>query len=297
LYDTIHIEKQLQQLPHKAVQRSTEPFEWCGLQWSPHYSNRGYIVYYKSAIKNLWLQLKDDKLIIKNSLQKFYMGNNYEEFAFAKAQHAIEILDNHFPFSIYDAIVKYVACGIVIQEEAQSIFESWADYKGKFPQVMRNGTKIYGAHYKATNYNIKGYDKTYEVKNNDRKQLNAPYFRFEVEAKAKYYYARKKDAIPIYTVRDLVNKENYTNLLMNLLEIYKTLKKKPIISYAAMQPKEIKLMAAMNNKEAVNGLKKYHKHSYVLDRKKYAQLLKQIEENPFYQQVIEKLKTKIQAHL
>lgn len=296
MYDTFHIEKQLQQLPHKAAQKSIEPFEWCGLRWSPHYNTHGYIVYYKSAIKNLWLQLRDDKLVIKNSLHKFYLGNNYEDFAFAKAQHAIQLLDNYFPFSIYDAIVKHIACGIVIQEDAQPIFDSWADYKGKFPQVMRNGTKIYGAHYKATEYNIKGYDKTYEVKNKERKQLNAPYFRFEIEAKAKYYNART-DAIPIYTVQDLVNKENFTRLSDHLMTVYKSIKKKPIIPYAALQPKEIKLIAAMNDKEAVNGLKKYHRHSYLLDRKNYSKLLKTIEENPFDNQVIQKIQSKINEHL
>ncbi|PRP66291.1 hypothetical protein BST86_03885 [Nonlabens agnitus] len=296
MYDTIHIEKQLQTLPDKAMQRSTEPFEWCNLLWIPKYHRSGLVTGYTSSIRNLWLSLREDKLLIRNSLQKFYMGNNYEVFAFAKAVQALKLLDDYFPFSIYDAEVKHVACGIVIQEDAQLIFENWADYKGKFPHVMRNGTKVYGAHYKATDYNIKGYDKTYEVSISDRQKLNAPYFRFEIEAKAKYYNTRK-DPIPIYTVSDLVSKENYDRLASNLLDTYQTIKKRPLIPYVALQPKEIRLIAVMNDKKAVNGLKKYHKHSYKTDRKRYTALISSLQQNPFENQVEEKLKSTIQQHL
>ena len=76
---------------------------------------------------------------------------------------------------------------------------------------MRNSTRIYGAHFKGTNYNIKGYDKTYQTKAESNTKLSESLIRFELEANSRYFNNRKHP-IGIYTVADLVNKSKFDAL-------------------------------------------------------------------------------------
>jgi hypothetical protein len=292
LYDTIKIVKLIDKLPIEAVTRAKEPFHWNNCLWLPRFNKYGEVTTYESNIINLKLWLRGSELTICNSLQKFYMQNNYNAFSFCQVKEAISMLNDYFDFDLYDAEVKKTAVGIVIGEQEDNTFRNWLEYKGNKPILMRNSTKVYGAHFKGTNYNIKGYDKTYQTKTESNTTLSKNLIRFELEANSRHLNNRKHP-IGIYTVVDLVNKSKFDALVDELINVYDTIKKRPIINYQELKPKEILLLGAMKDKDSFNGLKKHHKHSFKLLRKDYSKLLVSIAdielENSIRSKVLEQI--------
>ncbi len=292
MYDTTKIVKLIDKLPKEAVTRAKEPFHWNNCLWLPRFNKYGEVTTYESNIINLKLWLRGSELTICNSLQKFYMQNNFKAFSFCQVKEAISRLNDYFDFDLYNAEVKKTAVGVIIGEQDDNTFKNWLEYKGNKPILMRNSTKVYGVHFKGTNYNIKGYDKTYQTKAESNTKLSASLIRFELEANSRHFNNRK-NVIGIYTVADLVNKSKFDALADELLNVYDTVKKQPIIDYQKLKPKEILLLGAMKDKDSFNGLKKHHKHSFKLLRKDYSKLLDSIAnielENSIRSKVLEQI--------
>jgi len=293
LYDTTNMEFTVSKPAKQVLELSETPFDWSGLHWTPLF-HKGIVTKYSSDYNNLKLILKDDKMYLKNSLQKSFLQNNYQTYTYSQVVEAFKKLDDLFPFNIYDGRLTFVSMGIVIQEELKSFYDNWLEYKGKTPLVMRDNHKIYGSHFKSTNYNIKVYDKTFQVKNTTGANLNANYMRYEIEAKPRYFNNRKK-SISIYNVSDLLDKEKYQILAEELLEVYKNIKKLPIINYKLLKPDKIKLLATYANINASKGIKDFHQHTYKKDRKEYLKLVRELNtDNHIETSIINKLNQQIQ---
>jgi hypothetical protein len=292
VYDTNKIVKYLNEPPKEVANQVREPFYWSNMLWLPHFHKSGFVTSYFSSSENLKLWLRGSELTITNSLQKFYMQNNYEAFVFSDVQKAVRKLDNYFDFSIYDAAIKKTSIAVVISENEDNTFNNWLEYKGNKPLVMRNNAKVYGAHFRSTNYNIKGYDKTYQTKIINNITLKENFIRFELEGKARYFNDRK-DSLGIHKVSDLVDKTKFDALGNELLKVYDTIKKQPIIEYQNLQPKEIRLLATMSNNDCFRGLKKHHKETFKKDRIMYARLLKTTENSSLENEIRNKIKNQI----
>lgn len=294
MYDTIKIVHQLNQLPKQIEKGCKEPFEWYGLLWIPKFNKFGSLTTYYSELKNLNLSIRDYKITITNSLQKFYMDNNYNPFTYNQVVDAFEQLDNYLPFNIYEAAVKKIAVGMVIQEAANPILNTWVSFSNKkaFPMLSRN--KMYGLKYFLTEYDVKGYNKTTEVKHHNNINLNQPYFRFEVEVKRINNLNRGKNQIGIYTVQDLLNPIKYEKLANILIDKYNKIEKKPTINLNETSLKGKRLLATFKDMEVLNSIKKQHPDSYKKDRKKYKSLLNKLNNNSFQNQIINKLNQQIQ---
>jgi hypothetical protein len=292
MYDTNKIVKYLNEPPKKVANRVREPFYWSNMLWLPHFHKSGFVNSYFSRSENLKLWLRGSELTITNSLQKFYMQHNYEAFVFSDVQKAVQKLDNCFDFSIYDAAIKKTSIAVVISDNEDNTYNNWLEYKGNKPLVMRNNAKVYGVNFKSTNYNIKGYDKTYQTKTTSNVTLKENFIRFELEGKARYFNDRK-DSLGIHKVSDLVDKTKFDALGSELLKVYDTIKKQPIIEYQNLQPKEIRLLATMTNNDCFLGLKKYHKETFKKDRIMYSSLLKTTENSSLENEIRNKIKNQI----
>jgi hypothetical protein len=294
VYDTTKIVKYLDESPTNFLKEEEKgkPFYWNNMLWLPIYHNDGFVNSYYVKFEKLYFSLRGSELTITNSLQKFYMQNNYEAFTFSDVQKAVKKLDDCFDFSIYDAEVKKTSIAVVIGENEDNTFNNWLEYKGNKPLIMRNKAKVYGAHFKATNYNVKGYDKTYQTKTASNVCLKENFIRFELEGNARYFNVRK-ESIGIHKVSDLVDKTKFDALGNELLKVYDTIKKQPIIEYQNLQPKEIRLLATMSNNDCFKGLKKHHKETFKKDRIVYAKLLKTIEDSTLEKQIRDKIKNQI----
>tara|TARA_R110001583_G_scaffold145679_1_gene297670 strand:+ start:3891 stop:4790 length:900 start_codon:yes stop_codon:yes gene_type:complete len=292
LYDTIKIVKYLDKLPVEALTRVRDTFIWKNCLWKPRFNNFNEVVCYTADLKNLKLRLRGDELTITNSLQKFYMGNNYEPFTYLQAVEAVNTLNTCFGNVLLNAEVKRLAIGTVIYDVPENTFQKWQEYKTIQPQFMCNGTKVYGVHFKATNYKIKGYDKTYQVKQEARIDITENVIRFEIEANSRFIN-QGKDSVGIYKLSDLTDFSKFQKLGNQLLSVYGKIKKRKHIAFESLTPEQIKLIATYGNPFWANGLKKYHKHTHKKERQAYLKLLIKLNHSENENNIYEKLKTQV----
>ena len=292
MYDTIKIVNELERIPKQARELQQTPFDWNGFLWIPHFKDSNTPLYYKSNFRNLSMRLVGNQLYITNSLHKLYHGNNYCSFSYGQVCKAIILLDNQLPINIYNAKVLKLSVGIVIKESPQLVFSKWLYYLGKPFIPMKNYNKTYGAKFYLTDYSIKGYDKTYEVKKHNQIQLNDNYFRFEIEGKTKIFN-NKTNNIGIYTINDLLDYSKYKKLGKLLQDKYLQIEKQPKIELSKLNIKQKRLIASITNSEIKDSIRKQHPDTYKKDRKEYKKIIQDCDNSEFQNQVINKLKDQI----
>lgn len=278
----------------EVMEEITKPFEWKGFIWKPIFNKLGEPTAYYAELENLYLNLRGREITVTNSLHKFYMGNNYESFTYSQVLEAFDKLNNLLPFNIYTAAVKKIAMGAVIQEDCNQVLNTWLSFINKIPFQMLSRNKPYGLKYFLTDYAVKGYNKTTEVKHHNNINLNSELFRFEVEVKRINNLNNGKDKIGIYTVEDLIDPIKYQKLANLLIDKYLKIAKKPSINLNNTSIKEKRLIAVFKDIEVLNSIKKNHPDSYKKDRKEYKCLTNKLDDSSFQNQVINKLNQQIQ---
>ena len=274
MYDTIKIKYRVTNLPIEVLEQEEKSFLWLGVKWCPTYNDKTKEVNgYKTSVDNLNLRLKGGVIFCNNSLQKWYTGNNYELFTYSQVVKALEKLDSVLPFNVYDAKIHYLAVGTVIEEEAKPILDTWLSLNGKTPTPMLGANKQYGKKFYLTDYNVKGYDKTFEVKTHDRVKLNKPLFRFELEIYTRNLNKRK-NPIGIFTVKDLIDKAKYQMLADELLSKYDKIEKQQSIPLSKLTNKEKEVLALFENQEILQQYKIDHSETFSNRRKVYNKLKK-----------------------
>ena len=296
MYDTLKIKHQVKQLPKEVIEQQESPFFWKGLKWTPIFNKKtSQVKAYETSVNNLDLRLKGNTISCNNSLQKWYMGNNYELFTFSQVVKALEKLDSILPFNVYNANIHYLAVGTVIEEEAKPILNTWLSLNGKQPESMLGNNKQYGKKFYFTDYNVKGYDKTFEVKTHERIKLNKPLFRFELEIYTRNLNKRK-NSIGIYTVNDLIDKAKYQMLADELLSKYDKIEKQQSIPLSQLNNKEKEVLALFKNQEILQQYKIDHSETFSNRRKVYNRI-KKLSNNKYLIHVKEQLKISVKHTL
>tara|TARA_B110000908_G_C10268035_1_gene466812 strand:- start:9506 stop:10399 length:894 start_codon:yes stop_codon:yes gene_type:complete len=296
LYDTIKIKYQVTNLPIEVLEQREESFIWKGIKWCPTYNDKTQKVNgYKTSVDNLDLRLKGSTIFCNNSLQKWYMGNNYEPFAYSQVVKALKKLDSILPFNVYNANIHYLAVGTIIEEEAKPILDPWLSLNGKPPIPMLGANMQYGKKFYLSDYNVKGYDKTFEAKTHDRVKLNKQLFRFELEIYTRNLNKRK-NPIGIYTVKDLVDKKKYQMLADELLSKYEKIEKKQSIPLSQLNNKEKEVLALFQNQEILRQYKVDHFETFGNRRKVYNKL-KKLSNNMHLIYIKQQLETSIKNTL
>jgi hypothetical protein len=296
LYDTLKIKHQVNQLPKEVIEQQESPFFWKGLKWTPIFNKKtNQVKGYETSVNNLKLDLKGSTISCNNSLQKWYMGNNYELFPYSQVVKALGKLDSILPFNVYNANIHYLTVGTVIEEEAQPILDPWLSLNAKPPIPMLGANKQYGKKFYLSDYNVKGYDKTFEVKTHNRIKIGKPIFRFELEIYTRNLNKRK-NPIGIYTVKDLIDKEKYQMLADELLSKYDKIEKQQSIPLSRLTNKEKEVLALFQNQEILQQYKIDHFETYGNRRKVYNKL-KKLSNNKYLTHIKEQLKTSVKHTL
>lgn len=296
MYDTLKVKHQVNQLPKEVIEQQESPFFWKGLKWTPIFNKKtNQVKAYETTVSNLRLELKGNVISCNNSLQKWYMGNNYQLFTYSQVVKALEELDSVLPFNVYDAYIHYLALGTVIKEEAKPILDAWLSLNGKTPIPMLGANKEYGKKFYLTDYNVKGYDKTFEVKTHNRIKIEKPIFRFELEIYTRNLNKRK-NPIGIYTVKDLIDKRKYQMLANELLSKYDKIEKQQTIPLSKLNNKEKEVLALFQNQEILQQYKIDHSETFSNRRNVYNKL-KKLSNNKHLTYIKEQLKISVKHTL
>jgi hypothetical protein len=292
LYDTIISKGLVDNLPEVFLAGELKYIDWAGFEWCPILSSRNNVKGYSSKLENLTLKLYGSELYIENSLQKYFMGNNYQDFSFTQVLTAFSTLNNKLPIDIYKTSLVRADVGVVINHNTEQECNRWLDYKGKLPISMIKRNTVYGSQIRQTNNKFKAYNKTFEAKQTADIKLQEELIRVELQGNNRYYNQRT-NPIGVYTIQDLINPNKFQLLANELLSFYTAIKKKPNFDTSKWLPKEKRIYGYMRDIEMANSMKKYNKETHKIDRSIFIKLLSKYKNDEQENIVLNKLKEKV----
>lgn len=257
--------------PEEVKEQTTQSFYWRGLLFSPEYRADGQVAKYKATYRNLSFIILGNYLTIKNSIHKFYKGNNYSDFGYSDLCQATNQICRITGLEPKDFNVKKLEFGfnIPISLKPSILFSQVNSYKGKEFDNLRSKARIYGLKCILTEYNIKLYNKSEQVKITEKIQINPNLLRVEVQ----YNVMRK---IPyINSLNDLLLEVNLRNLFSNLTTIFNNIIFRNSYDLAKLKrSRDRELLFAGQSIDFWNTEKNINKENY----KKRRQRHKKIEE-------------------
>ena len=292
MYDTIISKGLVDNLPKVFLAGELNYIDWAGFEWCPMLSSKNKVKGYSAKLENLSLKMYGSELYVENSLQKFYMGNNYQDFTFTQVLDAFNTLNIKLPINIYNSILIRADVGVVVNHNTEKECSRWLDYKGKLPIPMIRRNTIYGSQFRQTNSKFKAYNKAFETKHTANIKLQEQLMRVELQGNNRYYNKRT-NPLGVYTVQDLINPVKFQKLGKILLNFYDTIKKKPNLDFSNWTTKELRLYAYMTNPDTAKAMKQHHKETFKKERNQYLKLLTRHQETTQENVVLEKLQAKV----
>ncbi|MBT3418588.1 MAG: hypothetical protein HN427_07425 [Flavobacteriales bacterium] len=247
------------------------------IEYFPFYNAKyGFVSYYQSKVENLIIKLTSDKITVTNSWHKFYKGNNYSDYSLKEIYKTYCRLSDLIGFNILDADVKKVSYGLVIETEPKKNYSSWFYYKNSKPAPMMKGAREYGKKFLKTDFNIKGYDKSYEVKSHYGIKLESELFRVEIEVINMKHLNKRKSPLHIYKVKDLLDYEKLQHLMNDLISKYEAIEKDFIYDIENMKKKDIEVLSMLRFEPVRDFLKKNKNKTYKRYKKRITDLQSKI---------------------
>ena len=152
---------------------------------------------------------------------------------------------------------------------------------------------VYGAKAMMSGVAIKGYNKTVETKRRTREKIDRDIFRFEIEVKKMSHLTGRSNPIQIYTLRDLIDHQNFKLLGADILNRYDQIRKKVYIDLFELTLCEKNVYASMQIKEIKDAIKRDHPDSYKKYRNKEKHIYKNAKDSFFAVEVRDKLQQKV----
>ena len=275
MIDTVNIHVNIEP-PAEVTERIPVKFMWNGIVFAPNYSRKNQILIdYKGNYENLFLTFNDRGLYLGNSWHKLYHGKNWNDYFFTEIVKTYNALNNRFNGMIENAKIIHLDYGVNITADPAEVYENWEYLNGKRPKIEDTRTgREYGLKFKGTEYQFKGYDKTFEVKR--EKSIIVPAYqitRLEKSVfKMRTLNRRKINRVPIFTGKDLINQENIRKLADDFLLTYQNIEKMEKINYKGLSATEKKIIAIMQNHELREVLKIENPETYRKDLRTYKRL-------------------------
>lgn len=210
--------------PIEFRQKISAPFSWNGITFTPDFHKNGDVISYSGKLDNLYVKMISGKIILMNSLHKYYHGDNYSDFTAEDIKHCMEMLSEIFGEVFWDARITKLTAAVNFHCDASLYVKSLISFKGNPMEPMRprNSAQVYGKRFASTHYNIKVYDKQFEVKKEDRLFIE-PTLRIEKEMNMNYFHKRRLNPIHIYTPRDLIQSNVVDFLSFELYDLIDSL--------------------------------------------------------------------------
>ncbi len=267
-------------------------FSMSDLEFKPSYSTKGLFIGHIASFQNLNIKIFGGKIIISNSLHKFYHGNNYSDFSHSEIVNAIEVIENKFGISSDKFKLKHLEFGINIQSE-YDVWQEMTMYISTGFDFMKHHKRKYGKKCILTEYNLKVYDKTFVAKLDYNSYYNAPnnIKRFEIQ------YKKMRCIKKIAThLSDLKNKEVLENLSIQFLNCFKKVITFPNYNYHSLSPRRRELVFAGQNPKFWDIERDINKNTYKSKRAQFNKTVNFLNDKleiNHYRDILKKLTNKI----
>ncbi len=226
------------------------------------------IVKYQCQYKNLLLTLNERELIVTNSLHKLIKGNNYSDFRFNELISAVNEIEKitGIPASEFKIRKLEFAVNITVPIQATDYLSKFSDYKGREFDKMRDNKLWYGIKYIFTEYSLKIYDKSKQVKIADRIDINQNILRFEVV----YNCQRKLTAID--NLSDLKDVKKISVLFNQFISMIKRINCIGNEDFTNFKNSDRERYFAGKNPEYWKSLKSHNINTYKTNKKRFIEI-------------------------
>ena len=251
--------------PREVREQSVIPFIWKGLTFFPQFVTAELVTNYVAEWGNLRLMIKGDHLIVRNSLHKFFKGENYSDFTYTEVCNAIDLLFLQLEIKEHEFSVKKLEFGLNVNMNIQvsELLPCLLFYKGKEFDNLRSKAHKYGVKCFLTEYCVKVYDKVKQVKDKDLISLDGNLMRFELQFNVK----RK---IPgVSSLKDLKEPENLELLFQECLKALKNIEIKEMSDLSLLKSRDRELLFAGKMKDFWVNEKKISPENYKKRKAKY----------------------------
>jgi hypothetical protein len=269
MFDNITIVKHIGWTYH-VIHSINEPLEQFNLEFYPNYK-KGEVVSYSTKFKNMYLTIRDNQLIIRNSLCKFFHGYNHKNLTGTQLNEAVTSLENTLGISLRDSLVRSFEYGVVLPvKDPKECYQNWHLYKGRTPQIMAAKGREYGVSYENSTHRLKCYNKTFEAKRNgfyfDRNLI-----RIEKRVTPSHLNSSPRfKNNTIVTLDDLCSWKVLELLGEDLIISLRKIELKNLPSgYDELSTKDLRIWGYMQFDPIRRVMSKYHPEAFKVDRAKY----------------------------
>jgi len=292
MYDDIEIRMDLTPSPFPNNGKY-KPFEYKGINFVPDYNNLGVVGRFKGNIDNIRLEIEPQTLILKNSIHKYYMGNNFSDYTLSDVFSTVGKLIYECGIDIRSAEVKKLAYAVNIPiNNPDCVYPGFVSYLTRPFNPMKKRNRTYGTFYTGADFKIKCYNKTRETQFHYRENTSENILRLEAEINNLRHLHIREKPIQIYTFRDLYNYDIAVKLTEDLINKYRRIYKNPNLYDMELTTKELRLLALFSNPEYLDFHKNKFPDTYKKDRKKITDILKNRSGLEIYDEFEEKIITK-----
>ncbi len=262
----------------KPIRSISKPFERFGLIFQPHYNYTGKYVYHWASLENelvikIW---KNGRMIIQNSLHKFFIGNNFTNFTRQEVKLAVEKIENilQLPATKFKIINLECAVNFTTELPFHLMFNS---FKMNPFDNMRKDKTVFGKKCYLNDYTVKGYNKFLEVNlnpNSDELEKSiVPKFlkRFEVDFKRMRAFSGKT----LY-LSDLKSVNTFKLFGNKLVDCFLNVEMNKNYDYSILTPRERELFFAGRNSEFWK-VEKMNMNTRKAKRRKYLSIEKKLD--------------------
>jgi len=229
--------------------KATGPFMCRGIMLLPTYNKSiGCIQYFDGKIRNLLIRMDvlRNQFWLTNSIHKFYLHYNYDDFYLSDAKDAFRELSDILGIDVFTGTIKQIEYGCNIPvENKKLLLNSLVSYKCKDYAPMLDKGKRYGSKCTFIQHALKLYDKSFQVKKQDGITIDPALCRWE--AAVNYMQHLHKRGIAIHTVADLVDYEKAQYLVNDLIQKFLNTKKVATLNTAGLTLRENTAVARMSH--------------------------------------------------
>lgn len=191
------------------------PFYWKNILFKPiyHNGNEELIKCYSGDLENIKLIVYREKFYIKNSLHRFLKNENFTDFTFSELILSMNNLMGFLQLDINRVKVVRLEIGMNIELEIplESCINSIISYGTKEFDKMKKGAMPYGKKCILTDYSLKVYNKTFQLRHQHNIEIDKELLRIEID------YNKHRPISFIQTVSDLCKIETLRKLATSIL--------------------------------------------------------------------------------
>ncbi|SMC75526.1 hypothetical protein [Moheibacter sediminis] len=245
------------------------PFEWRGTMYKPiyHSGNELLVKSFNAELEGIRLNLRNDELIVSNSLHKFQKENNYSDFAHSELVESIDRLSEFL--GINSKLFKLSKLEIGVNTETEYADEYWNSilhYKNKPFNSMLKGTKAYGKKIIMEQISVKSYNKTTENYLHYGEAIRRNLLRTEIELRG------KKQMVVAPNLESLKSKDVICKLRTKFLYYFERIIFDELFDLKGIKNQDLELLFAGKNSDYWKTFRKVNMESYKKRKQKYNRL-------------------------